>query len=103
MAGTAGCESSGARSMSSYGCGANCSRAAVERLCASSEDGTVAGWSPTVNRTSAVTVVDGGIDGPVYKGLAIGSGINSQPVNTLFFAAGPSNETHGQYGRIDMQ
>lgn len=37
-----------------------------------SEAGTVSGWSPAVNRTSSITVVDGGVNGPVYKGLAIG-------------------------------
>ena len=37
------------------------------------EHGTIAGWSPAVNRTAAVTVVDGGSTGPVYKGLALAS------------------------------
>jgi uncharacterized protein (TIGR03118 family) len=36
-------------------------------------------------------------------GIAFGPGVNSQPTNTLFFTAGPSDEKHGQYGRIDMQ
>jgi uncharacterized protein (TIGR03118 family) len=35
-------------------------------------------------------------------GIAFGNGINSQPTNTLFFAAGPQDETHGLYGRIDV-
>jgi uncharacterized protein (TIGR03118 family) len=34
-------------------------------------------------------------------GLAFGNGFNSQPVNTLFFTAGPDDEEHGLYGRID--
>lgn len=34
-------------------------------------------------------------------GLAFGNGLMSQPVNTLFFAAGPDDEHHGLYGRID--
>ncbi|MDB5481965.1 MAG: hypothetical protein JWO83_3018 [Caulobacteraceae bacterium] len=39
------------------------------------EDGTIAGWSPTVNFTNAVLAVDNsaGGAGAVYKGLAIGS------------------------------
>jgi uncharacterized protein (TIGR03118 family) len=37
------------------------------------EGGTMAGWSPTVNRTAAVTVFDGAANGPLYKGLAISS------------------------------
>jgi uncharacterized protein (TIGR03118 family) len=36
-------------------------------------------------------------------GIAFGNGINSQPTNALFFAAGPKDETHGQYGRIDLK
>jgi uncharacterized protein (TIGR03118 family) len=35
-------------------------------------------------------------------GLAFGNGFAGQPVNTLFFAAGPDDETHGLYGRIDV-
>lgn len=35
-------------------------------------------------------------------GLAFGNGFLSQPVNTLFFAAGPDDEKHGLYGRIDI-
>lgn len=35
-------------------------------------------------------------------GLAFGNGVNSQPLNTLFFTAGPGNQAHGLYGRIDV-
>jgi uncharacterized protein (TIGR03118 family) len=34
-------------------------------------------------------------------GLAFGNGFANQPVNTLFFAAGPNDEANGLYGRID--
>jgi uncharacterized protein (TIGR03118 family) len=34
-------------------------------------------------------------------GLAFGNGLANQPVNTLFFAAGPDDEAHGLYGRLD--
>jgi uncharacterized protein (TIGR03118 family) len=34
-------------------------------------------------------------------GIAFGNGSVNQPVNTLFFAAGPVDGTHGVYGRID--
>ena len=34
-------------------------------------------------------------------GIAFGNGFAGQPVNTLFFAAGPADESHGVYGRID--
>jgi uncharacterized protein (TIGR03118 family) len=35
-------------------------------------------------------------------GIAFGNGFAGQPVNTLFFAAGPGDEQHGLYGRIDV-
>ena len=35
-------------------------------------------------------------------GLAFGNGFLGQRVNTLFFAAGPGDEAHGLYGRIDV-
>ncbi|NKJ47286.1 TIGR03118 family protein [Burkholderia sp. SG-MS1] len=36
-------------------------------------------------------------------GIAFGNGLDNQPVNTLFFAAGPNDETNGVYGRIDVK
>jgi len=36
-------------------------------------------------------------------GIAFGNGLVNQPVNTLFFTAGPGDEAHGLYGRIDVQ
>ncbi len=35
-------------------------------------------------------------------GLAFGNGYADQPVDTLFFTAGPGGEDHGAYGRIDV-
>jgi len=35
-------------------------------------------------------------------GLAFGNGINAQPTGTLFYAAGPADESNGVYGRIDF-
>ena len=34
-------------------------------------------------------------------GLAFGNGLLDQPTNALFFTAGPDDENHGLYGRID--
>jgi uncharacterized protein (TIGR03118 family) len=34
-------------------------------------------------------------------GLSFGNGVLNQPTNTLFFAAGPDDENHGAYGRIE--
>ena len=38
---------------------------------------------------------------PGLWGLAFGNGLLGQPTNVLFFAAGPDEEAHGLYGRID--
>jgi uncharacterized protein (TIGR03118 family) len=48
-----------------------------------------------------------GQDGHVLKidglwGIAFGNDHNDQPSTTLFFAAGPDDEHHGLYGRIDV-
>ena len=34
-------------------------------------------------------------------GIAFGNGVVNQPTNVLFFAAGPGEEEHGLYGRIE--
>jgi hypothetical protein len=40
---------------------------------------------------------------PGLWGIAFGNGLDNQPTNTLFFAAGPNGEADGVYGRIDVQ
>jgi uncharacterized protein (TIGR03118 family) len=35
-------------------------------------------------------------------GLAFGNGYAGQPVDSLYFAAGPDDETHGAYGVVDV-
>jgi len=35
-------------------------------------------------------------------GITFGNGFGNAPVNTLFFAAGPGDELHGLFGRIDV-
>jgi uncharacterized protein (TIGR03118 family) len=42
-----------------------------------------------------VLVIDG------LWGIAFGNGFQQQPTDALFFAAGPDDESHGLYGRID--
>jgi uncharacterized protein (TIGR03118 family) len=39
---------------------------------------------------------------PGLWGIAFGNGLNQQPVDTLFFAAGPNDEKNGLYGRLDV-
>jgi uncharacterized protein (TIGR03118 family) len=35
-------------------------------------------------------------------GIAFGNGLQNQPTNVLFFAAGPGDEAHGAYGKIEV-
>jgi uncharacterized protein (TIGR03118 family) len=35
-------------------------------------------------------------------GLSFGNGLKNQPIDTLFFTAGPADEKHGLYGRLDV-
>ena len=68
-------------------------------------DGKIHVYDPaTGDGGGALRMADGKplvIDG--LWGIAFGNGLNSQPANTLFYAAGPADETHGQYGRIDLK
>ncbi len=54
------------------------------------EDGTIAGWSPTVDKGSAVTAVDNsqGDGAAVYKGLAIGNDGNASYLYAADFKNG---------------
>jgi uncharacterized protein (TIGR03118 family) len=66
-------------------------------------DGTINAFDPVLGRPL------GALRGADHKpirieglwGIAFGNGLAHQPVNTLFFAAGPDDEAHGLYGRID--
>ncbi|OEZ80693.1 hypothetical protein JAB8_53480 [Janthinobacterium sp. HH106] len=68
-------------------------------------DGKINAYDPDTGTAAGVLLKTDGtplaIDG--LWGIAFGNGLNSQPVNTLFYAAGPDDETHGQYGRIDLK
>ena len=52
----------------------------------------------TLSSSDGVPIV---IDG--LWGLGFGNNLKNQPSNTLFFTAGPGDEAHGAYGRIDMK
>jgi uncharacterized protein (TIGR03118 family) len=39
---------------------------------------------------------------PGLWGIAFGNGLSNQPIDTLFFSAGPGDEQHGLYGRLDV-
>ncbi len=68
-------------------------------------DGKINAYDPTTGaKVGTLSKADGTaivVDG--LWGIAFGNGLNNQPTNTLFYAAGPSNEAHGAYGRIEMQ
>ncbi|HZZ11750.1 MAG TPA: TIGR03118 family protein [Paraburkholderia sp.] len=52
----------------------------------------------TVNQSGGTAFMQKGL-----WGIAFGNGLNNQPVNTLFFAAGPNHEANGVYGRLDVK
>ena len=74
-------------------------------LVANFGDGKINAYNPSTGKLNGtVSKADGTpvvIDG--LWGIAFGNGVNSQPANTLFFTAGPANEAHGLYGRIELQ
>jgi uncharacterized protein (TIGR03118 family) len=57
--------------------------------------GTMKGTLSNADKTPIV------IDG--LWGIAFGNDLFNQPSTTLFFAAGPADESHGLYGRIDVK
>ena len=59
---------------------------------------TTGAWMGALSATDGTPIT---IDG--LHGIAFGNGLNRQPANTLFFAAGPAGGTHGAYGRIDSK
>ena len=68
-------------------------------------DGTINAFDPssgkfvgTLKRKDGTVIVEQGL-----WGIAFGNGLDNQPTNTLFFAAGPNGEANGVYGRIDVQ
>jgi uncharacterized protein (TIGR03118 family) len=68
-------------------------------------DGTINAFDPasgqfvgTVKMSNGAAFVQQGL-----WGIAFGNGLDNQPVNTLFFAAGPNSEADGVYGRIDVK
>ena len=67
-------------------------------------DGKINGYHPltgafigTLSNAQGTAIVLPGLWGIVF-----GNGVNNQPRNTLFYAAGSNNEIDGAYGRIDL-
>lgn len=64
-------------------------RSAPATLLFSTEDGTIAGWNPSLSRTRAVIAADQSGNGAVYKLLALGT----NPQGTFIFASNFHNGT----------
>jgi uncharacterized protein (TIGR03118 family) len=68
-------------------------------------DGKINAFDPASgNMMGTLSKADGtpiAVDG--LWGIAFGNDVQNQPSNTLFFAAGPADEAHGLYGRIDLK
>lgn len=67
-------------------------------------DGTIHAYDPQSGAlVGTLTQKDGTpITIPGLWGMAFGNGLNAQPTNTLFFAAGPNGGANGVYGRVDL-
>jgi uncharacterized protein (TIGR03118 family) len=52
------------------------------------EDGTISGWSPSVDLNNAILMVDNSASGAVYKGLALGSNSQGDFLYATNFRAG---------------
>lgn len=67
-------------------------------------DGRINAYSPTAG--IPLGSLRDGSGKPVHVdglwGMQFGNGLAGQPVNTLFFASGPGDESHGLYGRLDL-
>jgi uncharacterized protein (TIGR03118 family) len=67
------------------------------------EDGTIAGWSPSVNFTNAVLAVDNsaGGTGAVYKGLAIGTTAAGSFLYAANFRGGDVEMYNSSFGLVN--
>ncbi|MFL9957316.1 TIGR03118 family protein [Paraburkholderia nemoris] len=68
-------------------------------------DGTINAFDPASGQSlGAINLPNGtAFAQPGLWGIAFGNGLDNQPTNTLFFAAGPNDEADGVYGRIDVK
>jgi uncharacterized protein (TIGR03118 family) len=84
---------------------ANFGRFSGDVLVGNFGDGTINAFDPVSGQSlGAINLPDGSafVQHGLW-GIAFGNGLSNQPVNTLFFAAGPNDEANGVYGRIDVK
>jgi uncharacterized protein (TIGR03118 family) len=74
-------------------------------LVANFGDGKINAFDPATGAMAGTLTNAGGAPFVIDKlwGIAFGNGINNEPANTLFYTAGPGDEAHGAYGRIDVR
>jgi uncharacterized protein (TIGR03118 family) len=69
-------------------------------------DGTINAYEPGSNGFQPRGVLRGTDNKPIVIdglwGIGFGNGASSGPKNVLYFAAGPDDEHHGLFGRIDV-
>jgi hypothetical protein len=68
-------------------------------------DGTINAFDPTSSQFVGTVKMPNGaafVQAGLW-GIAFGNGLDNQPVNTLFFTAGPYDEGDGVHGRIDVK
>lgn len=84
---------------------ANFGRFSGDVLIGNFGDGKINAFDPASGQLLGAVNLSNGSDfvQPGLWGLAFGNGLSNQPVNTLFFAAGPNHEANGLYGRIDVK
>jgi uncharacterized protein (TIGR03118 family) len=82
---------------------ANFGAASNELLVGNFGDGTINVFDPDTDAfIGALTQTDGTLfEQTGLWGIAFGNNVDNQPINTLFFAAGPT-PTSGVYGRLDL-
>jgi uncharacterized protein (TIGR03118 family) len=64
------------------------------------EAGTVSGWSPSVNATNALTAIDDGGSGAIYKGLAIAGNAGSDFLFATDFRHAKVNMFDASFARV---
>jgi hypothetical protein len=67
-------------------------------------DGKINGYDPASGAYIGTVVDSTGqtFAVPGLWGIAFGNGVDNQPTNTLFYAAGTNDEANGELGRIDL-
>jgi uncharacterized protein (TIGR03118 family) len=66
------------------------------------EDGTLSGWNPEVNRTHAILTVDNSASGAVYKGLALGSNAQGNFLFATNFHAGTIDVFDAHFHQVHL-